>query len=128
MKRLLATLPLLFALTACCCTTKEEPPGYSGPYPDGDGQAALRPLNGKSIKDAAGNEWTIGPFAVIPNDASPKGKGPVVQLKRGAVEKWLPVESNADVADLHKRATGTPHPTLSGTPGKVYLDALSSLK
>ena len=128
MTRFLALIPLVFALTACCCTTKEEPPGYSGPYPDGDGQTALRPLQGKSIKDTAGNDWVIGQFAVIPNDASPKGKGPVVQLKRGTVERLLPVESNADVADLHKRATGSPHPTLSGSPGKVYLDAISKLR
>ncbi|KAF0244400.1 MAG: hypothetical protein FD180_2521 [Planctomycetota bacterium] len=127
MSRSTALLPALFALAAISCA-KEEPPGYSGPYPNGDGQAALRPLQGKSIKDSAGNEWIIGPFAVIPNDASPKGKGPVVQLKRGTVERWLPVESNADVADLHHRATGTAHPTLSGTPGKLYADALAKLK
>lgn len=121
----LLPLLLLFALISCA---REDPPGYTGPYPDGDGQRALGDLRGKTFKDNAGNDWTIGDFAVIPNDASPKGKGPVVQVKRGAVTKSLPVESNADAADLHKRATGKPHPTLSGTPGKVYLDALSALK
>ncbi len=118
----------LFALTTIACSPKPAPPGYKGPLPSAAGQAAMKVLAGKTLKDASGNLWTINWFAVIPNDGSPKGVGPAVEIEHAGTKKHIPVESDGDAADLHKRVTGSAHPSLSGAPGRAYLDALSKLK
>ena len=135
-------LPALLLLAACC-SPKEEAhgtasgssrsasdvaPGYNGPYPGGEAQSALKALRGRTVKDSAGREWTINWFAVVPNDASKKGKGPVVELEREGVKRHLPVESDGDAADFYKRVTGEEHPTVKGSPESEYLDGWEKVK
>ncbi|MCE9582988.1 MAG: hypothetical protein K8T20_10880 [Planctomycetes bacterium] len=135
-------LPALLVLAACCSqkeeshgaasgsshSTSENAPGYDGPYPGGDAQSAMKGLSGRTVKNAAGQEWKINWFAVVPNDASRKGKGPVVQLEREGVKRHLPIESDGDAADFYRRVTGEDHPTVKGTPEREYLDGWAKIK
>jgi hypothetical protein len=114
------------ALVGCCCGPKDEPPGYSGPYPSSDAQTAVHELDGKTVKDASGKEWTVGNFGVIPNPVT--GKGPVVDLTSGGVEQWLPLETDGDVADLWMKAKGAPHPKIGGPTSEAYRKAWDAMK
>lgn len=116
-----AVLLMSFLAAGCSRAGKVEPPGYSGPYPKGDAQMTVK----QDLRDAVytdstnafgGGEWRVSGFAVIPNDRSPKGKGPIVLLKQGNREECLPVENDADVADFYERVTGKVHPTLPTAP------------
>lgn len=111
---------LVLALLIAGCA-KEKPPGYDEPYPSADGQGAANALSGRTVKDGAGVEWTVGEFGVVPNPVT--GKGPVIFLKRGADTKWVPLETDGDVADLHKRVTGNDHPTLKKGTSENYRSA-----
>lgn len=121
-------LALALVLAVAGCTAKVEPPGYKGPLPSAAGQSAMKALAGKTLRDASGNDWTVNWFAVVPNSGSPGGLGPAVELERAGVKKHIPVESDGDAADLHRRVTGSAHATLTGSPGKAYSDAISRLR
>ena len=95
--------------------------GYSGPYPDGDAQGVIKEdLKGWTYSDKdgvlGGGRWTVGGFAVIPNPRSPSWKGPVICLDQGDRSEYIPVETNADVADFYRRVTGKAHPILPASP------------
>lgn len=121
-----SVLASLLALVAGCGSTlKPVPPGYSGSVPSGAAQQAIRQLAGKPLTTTGGRlgaaTWTVGQFAVIPNPVS--GKGPVVMLAAAdGSPAYLPVDTDADVADLCRRVTGAAHPTLAaGAPSERYL-------
>ncbi len=118
-------LALLLPLLLAACSPKPEPPGYRGPLPSAAGQSAMKALSGKTLKDAAGNVWTVNWFAVVPNDGSPKGVGPAVEIEHAGTKKHIPVECDGDAADFERRVTGAT--TLPGTPSKTYLDAITRL-
>ena len=120
------SLLLLSHLLCSCVRTDPPAPGYSGPYPSAKGQAVLRLLQGQVFNDVqgliGGGAWTVGPFGVVPNPVT--GKGPVVLLTQGDRTVYLPVETLGDVADLHRRVTGSDSPLVSGQTGANYRRAL----
>lgn len=123
MKRLIP----LFLAAFLCCGEKEKalPPGYDGPIVSQDGQAVARSLEGKSFKDDAGQEWTVGRFSVTPYEGT---KGPNVLVKRGSKDRHLPMEADGDAADLHYRVHGSAPTSLKGAPSEPYLAAWKHLK
>lgn len=125
-------LPLLLLLLASAfafaCSNAGDPapaPGYVGVVPGARGQFELAALVGKTFVDETsafgGGEWTVGPFGVVPNPVSEKG--PVVRLARGGEERWLPIETDGDVADFVRRVTGATA-TVSGRTSVAYRNAM----
>ncbi|MFH0944978.1 MAG: hypothetical protein V2A76_07250 [Planctomycetota bacterium] len=119
-------IPLVLVLTSLVsCFFDTPPPGYSGPVPSARGQAVLQELEGQVLTDGTGafggGDWTIGPFGVIPNPVS--GKGPVVLLEQDGETRYLPVETQGDVADLYRRVTGRTSPLVKGGTSERYLKA-----
>lgn len=121
---------LLLVSICCGCSalvgTDPPPPGYVGTVPGAKGQFALSELVGKTFEDHAGafggGAWTVGPFGVVPNPVSEKG--PVVKLTQGGNERWLPIETDGDVADLTMRVTGTRSELVSGKTSVAYRNAM----
>lgn len=120
---LLVSAVLLMGVAAAGCSRygAADPIGYSGPYPKGDAQQTVRQdlCNLKYVDDTnafGGGEWMVSGFAVVPNDRSPKGKGPIILLVQHNKQEFVPVENDADVADFYHRVTGKVHPTLPTAP------------
>jgi hypothetical protein len=117
---------LLVLATAGCGANSPPPPGYNGPVPGAKGQFALSELAGKTLVDTTGafggGEWTVGPFGVVPNPLSEKG--PVVRLTRGADERWVPIETDGDVADLVLRVTGERSAFVDGKTSVAYRNVM----
>jgi len=123
--KLLATLLALIALAVfSSCSSAPGAPGYSGPVPSPLAQQHLRDLAGSTFNDMGnelgGGDWSVGPFGVIPNNASAGGKGPVVRFEQDRVSKYIPVECDADVADLVKRVSGKTLSALEGDLSDAY--------
>jgi hypothetical protein len=63
------------------------PPGYSGSVPSPDAQRRIDDLAGREVPvgtaGVAEAGWTVVGFAVVPSEAAPGGKGPVVRLRSG---------------------------------------------
>ena len=92
-----AAAPLLFAalfLAACACSPSPSPspdsvrPGYSGSVPSPEAQERFAGVLGKEVPvgtaGVAEPGWTFVDFSVVPSDAAPGGKGPVVRVRRGS--------------------------------------------
>jgi len=100
--------------------------GYSGTVPSVVGQGLIGKMRGKRLTVGAGaglavGVWTVDGFGVVPNPVT--GKGPVVLLKDSAGKiDYVPVDTDADVADLFERVTGAP-PVAGPSPpaGQRYL-------
>lgn len=88
------------------CAPTAAPPGYDGPVPTGRGQTLLSQLAGERVTIAAfgPGEWEIGGFAVIPHSGG--SKGPVLVVSQGDQQRYVPIESDADAADLYRRVHG----------------------
>ncbi|MBL8766791.1 MAG: hypothetical protein JNL94_05485 [Planctomycetes bacterium] len=87
------------------CSRDPPPPGYRGAVPSGVGQQALAELDGRTITLAQGAApWTVAWFAVVPNPVT--GLGPVVCLKQGTLERYVPMPTDAEVDDFVARANG----------------------
>lgn len=119
-------LATLLTLGFACGGGDAPPPGYVGAVPGARGQFALSELQGKTFVDSTGalggGEWIVGPFGVVPNPVSEKG--PVVRLSRGGDERWLPIETDGDVADFVKRVTGRESELVAGRTSVAYRNAL----
>lgn len=120
---MLAAAPLFLSLGGCARDFSADGGeiGYHGPYPGTAAQETIRgSLEGRTFADRrgafGGGNWTIEGFAVIPNSRSAGGKGPVIVLRQEGLKDFLPVQTDADVADFHLRCTGSPHPKLPPTP------------
>lgn len=124
---------LALSASGCGAAADPPPPGYSGPLPSARGQAVLGELQGQVLEDRTGalggGRFVIGPFGVIPNPVT--GKGPVVVLAKegpgdaGEEVRHLPVEREADVADLFERITGAASPLVrAGETSTNYRRAL----
>jgi hypothetical protein len=126
--RALVAATLLAVAAGCGLAPKPPAPGYSGTVPSGAAQTAVRDLLGKTLTTTGGRlgaaTHTVGGFAVIPNPIT--GKGPVITLTMAdGGTGYVPVDTDADIADLYRRVTGAAHPTLpSGPPGDRYLAAV----
>lgn len=123
--KFIALLLALFTLSAFpSCSSSQSAPGHTGSAPSPLAQQHLRDLAGSTFTDLknelGGGDWTVGPFGVIPNNASAGGKGPVVRLQNGLVSKYVPVECDADVADLVKRVSGQTLDDLEGDLSEAY--------
>ncbi len=83
-------------------------PGYDGAAPGPAAQRLLKDLRERSVTDPAlappPGSWKVDSFAVVPNPVT--GKGPVVRLRSGGEERWIPVLTDGDAADLWQRVTG----------------------
>lgn len=109
---LLRTAILLLCCAACassgsfaCARREPPPPGYGGSVPSGSAQRALDALDGRTIAFAQGAApWTVAGFAVVPNPVT--GKGPVVRLTQGKLERYVPMPTDAEVADFVARVDG----------------------
>ena len=116
-------LVLGFAL-GCNSLGQSGKPGYRGSVPSPTAQAVLRDLRGQSWTDPLGTfdggSYEVGPFAVIPNEVSPKGKGPVLRLDQGEKSVFLPLETDGDVADFFFKVTRRVAPGLSGDMSSTY--------
>jgi hypothetical protein len=121
-----AALLLVASLAAACAnpgpsTPVNAPvrvaPGYHGPLPSVEARALLKELRGRSFEDVdgvyGGGKWVVGAFGVVPNPVS--GKGPVIYIDRsGPVQagddadgrRWIPVETDGDVARFYEVVTG----------------------
>jgi len=126
--RLRALLLLVSFAGACSALDGSDPPppGYVGTVPGAKGQFALAELVGKTFVDNTGafggGEWTVGAFGVVPNPVSEKG--PVVKLTQAGNERWLPIETDGDVADLTMRVTGKRSELVSGKTSVAYRNAM----
>lgn len=87
------------------CGRKLPPVGYGGPIPSGSAQRTLGGLDGRTIVLAQGGmPWTIAWFAVVPNPAT--GLGPVVCLEQATSKRYVPLPTDAEVADFVARVDG----------------------
>jgi hypothetical protein len=115
--RLAALLLAAACLTACsgsCCTgsAPDTPapspdavrPGYSGSVPSPEAQDRITAVLGKEIPvgtvgvTEAG--WKVVDFGVVPSDAAPGGKGPVVRIRKGSAFRDVFVPDDAAVDAL----------------------------
>lgn len=84
----------------------------------------LGELSGKTFTDTEGTfgrgEWTVGRFSVTPYPGGVRAKGPNVALEQGLRVVHLPMEADGDAADLFRRVTGQPHPTLDRELSQAY--------
>ena len=113
MRRLAAIVGLAAAAhLAAACNPVPPPPGpYAGPKPSVAAQHELGSITGSSVTftkgPLAGDAWVVEGFWIIDNDVSRGGRGPVLRVRRGGRVEHIPVENDADVADLRFRALGT---------------------
>ncbi len=116
-----AHLAMLFlALTLQpACYDEPPPPGYSGPLVEADAQQILGALSGREFEDRdgvfGGGKWRVGGFSVTPYEGAPLGVGPHVDLAQAERRVFLPMEVEADAADLYRRVVGSEHPRLRST-------------
>ena len=126
MKTLATMLALLTLAFLPACSSSPDAPGYSGAVPSPLAQQHLRDLSGATFNDLknelGGGDWTVGPFAVIPNNASAGGKGPVIRFDKDRASKYIPIECDADVADLVKRVKGKTLGDLEGDLSPAYAE------
>ena len=100
--------PLLIAALALAACTGSPPtapapdpgrPGYSGSVPSPEAQDRLQAVVGKEIPvGTAGvteTGWTVVDFSVVPSDAAPGGKGPVVRIRKGSAFRDVFVPDDA---------------------------------
>ena len=118
-RRVVASLAFVLGLAvlalARCAGPDRAAPGHDGPVPSPEGQAVLTELSGKTVTDGSSSTWTIGPFSVTPyvDRKGARTKGPHVDLVAGTSRRALPVQTDADVADLYQRVTGRARPELA---------------
>ena len=96
----------LASLGSMACARREmPPPGYDGAVPSGAGQRALNAVDGRTVAFAQGAApWTVAGFAVVPNPVT--GKGPVVRLTQGKLERYVPMPTDAGVDAFVARVHG----------------------
>lgn len=93
-----------------------------------EARAALGELKGRSFLDQdgvlGGGEWTVAAFSVSPYPSETWKKGPHISLTQGGTSRDLPIEADGDAADLYRRVTGEPHPSLGREMSDVYKAAI----
>ena len=99
------------AFAVAGCAPAAAPPPYTGPQPSESAQHDLRAVIGNSLLmktgPLAGTPWMVEGFSIVRNEVSPAGIGPVLRLRRGGRIEILPLENDADVADICLRVNGT---------------------
>lgn len=120
--------PLTSASSGMPASGQPPPPETSHPVASPEARAVLGELKGRSFTDRegvfGGGEWTVGSFSVTHYPGETWRKGPHVSLTHGATSRHLPMESDGDVADLYRRVTGEPHPTLDAEMSEAYKAAI----
>ena len=116
MRTAAALLIATIALTACAACgepeakSKAPPPGYSGSVPSPEAQGRLQEVIGREVPvGVAGvteEGWVLVDFSVVPSEAAPGGKGPVVRFRKGPQfrDYFVPDDAAVDrlVAEIKK--------------------------
>lgn len=116
-------------LVTCCGSSDSggEPlPAYTGPMPGARAQFILGELVGRTFVDRdnvfGGGEWTVDTFAVRENPTSLNG--PVILLRQGSSERFVPIECDGDASELWFRVTGERSNVVSGATSDAYRTTL----
>ena len=110
MRAAAALLIAAVSLAACAACgepqapSKAPPPGYSGSVPSPEAQGRIQEVVGRPVPvGVAGvteEGWVLVDFGVVPSDAAPGGKGPVVRIRKGSEFREFFVPDDAAVDRL----------------------------
>jgi hypothetical protein len=110
MRTAAALLIAAVSLAACAACgepeaqSKAPPPGYSGSVPSPEAQGRIQEAVGRPVpvgfEGVTEEGWVLVDFGVVPSDAAPGGKGPVVRIRKGEKFREIFVPDDAAVDRL----------------------------
>jgi hypothetical protein len=115
------------AFTACDAKAPPNGTAYVGPIVSQQGLLRLEELEDKKLMDTkselGGGAWEISIIRKTPHPVTGGKLGPVLVMSQGTDVRVIPIQSDGDVADLYKRATGTAPPEINEPATAPYLEA-----
>lgn len=118
----LGSLSVLLSLLFGCCGP--PPVGYRGPIPSVEARQSLNGLIGRSLPAGsvafAATELQVQSFLVLPNMPAVVVEDPAAATTGATAEFWIPVLQDGDIADLHRRITGTVPAGMAGATSDAY--------